>query len=370
MRIGVECTNLTRPRAGTGFYTYQLLRALAALEGDDEYTLLYNRPIDGLAMPSRLRHSLHGPRSTQAWAQLRLPFICQREKIDVLHSPGQGIPFFYEGRKILTIHDLSPMLFPATKELKSRFVWNCAAPLMAKRCDHVITVSHNTKRDVIDLLGIAEERVTTIYEAAGPEYYPEPDEERLARFRRDKALEPGYILAVGTLEPRKNYPFQFRMFKRWLERSGENATLVIVGKKGWVYDEIFQTFERLGLRKHVRFEGYIQSMDVMRLYYSAAEFCMMTPLYEGFWLPGLESLACGTPVLAPNHSSITEVVGDGGLLVDSWDEEEWLAGMDRLWKAPDRAELSARGAARAAKFSWEQAAKETLEVYRRVGAQS
>ena len=365
-RIGIESSILTRSRAGIGFYTDNLVRCLADLPGDEEYTLLYNRPIPQMDLPARMRHSLHGPRSTHLWAQTRLSSICRGEKIDLLHSPGQGIPLLYDGPSILTIHDLSPLLFPQQKDFTSRLIWNSLVPIMARRADHIITVSDNTKRDVIDLLGIAEHKITRIHEAAASSFYPEPDEERKTRFRRDKHLEPGYILAVGTLEPRKKYPFLFKLFAKWLEKSNPDATLVVVGKDGWLYDEIYETFESLNLQRHVRFEGYVADLDLMRMYYSVAQFSILTPQYEGFWLPGLESMACGTPVIAPNHSSITEVAGKAGLLIDTWDEDEWMAAMDRLWMTDEREEWSNKGIQRAKDFSWEQAAKETLDVYRSV----
>ncbi len=366
MRVGIEASTLTRPRAGIGFYTYNLLRELARLEGDEEYAMLYNRPVTGLDLPSRIRRVLNGPSSTHLWAQTRLPSICRKQGIDILHSPGQGIPLFYDGKTILTIHDLAPLIEPAHKDLVSRVIWNCFVPMMAQRANHIITVSDNSKRDVVGMLGIPEDRVTRIYEAAAPEYYPEPDEDRIERFLKDKQLEPGFILAVGTLEPRKQYPYLLELFARWLKRSKPDATLVIVGKKGWLYDEIFNTFDALNLRRNVRFESYVHDLDLMRLYYSAARFSILTPAYEGFWLPGLESLACGTPVIAPNHSSIPEIVGDAGLLMDSWDHDEWLDAMDRLWNDSDRESWVEKGVRYAQQFSWEKAARETLAVYRKV----
>ncbi len=366
MRVGVECSSLTRPKAGIGFYTFQLLRALSELDGGEEYSLLYNRPLPQLDLNSRMRRVYNGPASTHLWAQTRLSSICKNENINILHSPGQGIPLLYDGPAILTVHDLSPMLFPATKEWISRVIWTSIVPLMIKRCQHIITVSENTKRDVINLIGVDESKITTIHEAAGPEYYPVEDQERIRQFRRDKALEPGYILAVGTLEPRKNYPFLFRVFKRWLETSQSEATLVIVGQKGWLFDEIFETVEKLNLRRHVRFEGYVRDLDVMRLYYSAADFSILTPWYEGFWLPGLESMACGTPVIGPKHSSIAEIAGERGFLVDSWDEDAWIDVMNQLWQSPNRKMYAEQSLQWASRFSWKQAAVETLDVYRRV----
>ncbi|MFB3785428.1 MAG: glycosyltransferase family 4 protein [bacterium] len=366
MRIGFECTVLTRSIAGIGYYTHHLLQALARRPGEEEYVLFYNRPLQPMELPSRLRHVLTGPASTHLWVQTRLASLCRKQAIDLLHSPGQGLPFLFDKPRILTIHDLSPLMFPRQKDLSSRFVWTTLVPIMARQADHIITVSDHTRQDVTRLLGIPEHRVTRIHEAAAPEFYPEPDAERIRKFRRGKALETGYILAVGTLEPRKNYPFLLRVFAQWLERSRPDATLVIIGKKGWLYDEIFATLAALNLHRRVRFEGYVGGPGLMRLYYSAAEFSILTPFYEGFWLPGLESLACGTPVIAPGNSSIPEVIGEAGLLVDSWDMDAWAAAMDRLWMAPDRAIWARKGIERARRFSWDRAAEETLAVYHAV----
>lgn len=365
MRIGIECSTLTRSRAGIGFYTYHLACALGALEGDEEYSLLYNRPLPEMNFPVRLRHVLNGPSNTHLWAQTRLSSICRRECIDLLHSPGQGIPLLYDGACVFTVHDLSPMLYPEQKELTSRIIWNSLVPIMARKADHIITVSNNTKRDVMNLLGLPDCKITTVYEAAGPDYFPETDEEKIQRFRQENNLQQDFMIAVATLEPRKNLPFLFRVFARWLEQSKEDALLVIVGKKGWLYDEIFEAHATSGLGDRVRFVGYVEGMEAMRLYYAAAQFFILAPIYEGFWLPGLESLACGTPVIAPKRSSIPEVVADAGLLLDDFDEENWVAAINRMWKASDRADWSRKGIERAQQFSWEKAARETLEVYRR-----
>lgn len=368
--IGIEGAILTRSIAGIGFYTYNLTKALAQLDSDERYMLFYNRPLPSYKFPSRLRHCFAGPRSTHLWAQTRLPLLCNHHNIDLLHSPGQGIPLCFRGKKILTIHDLSPLLYPGQKELTSRLIWNLWVPQMARACDHIITVSNHTRRDVITLLGIEEKRITTVHEAAGEEYYPEPDTDALQRFLHQKALGDGYILAVGTLEPRKNYPFLFRAFARWLERESVNATLVIVGQKGWLYDDIFRSVHQLGLEKHVRFEGYVRDNDVMRKLYSGARFTCMAPVYEGFWLPGLESLACGTAVLASHTSSIPEIVGNAGTLIHGYDEDEWASAMHQQWTRPQSEQDRQQRLNHARSFSWKRAAVETRNVYRNVLEQS
>lgn len=367
MHIGLECTHLTRSLAGIGYYLYHIMHEIARLEGNEEYTLFYNRPLVDVKLPARMKHTLNPPRSTHLWAQTQLASLCKQHKIDLLHSPGQALPLWYNGKTILTVHDLSPLLFPKQKDWGSRFVWTQLVPRMAKRADHIITVSNHTKNDVLELLHIPEERITTIHEAAGDEYFPIEDQNEMDAFKNEKNLNRPFFLSVSTLEPRKNYPFLFKVFAQWIEQSKTDAQLVVIGKKGWYYDEIFSTVEDLNMQNHIRFEGYVAELDEMRYYYNAADALFMAPIYEGFWLPGLEALACGTPVIAPNHSSITEVVSGGGLLVDSWDMEEWIDALNRFWNNRDDHSWKQRGRAQAAKFSWEKAGKEHLEVYRKVG---
>lgn len=367
MHIGLECTHLTRSLAGIGYYLYHILNEIARLEGDEEYTLFYNRPLVDAPLPARMKHALNPPRSTHLWAQTRLASLCRQHKIDLLHSPGQALPLWYNGKTILTVHDLSPLLFPKQKDWGSRFVWTQLVPRMAKKADHIITVSNHTKQDVLHLLHIPEERITTIHEAAADEYYPIADQDEIEAFRQKHNLTRPFFLSVSTLEPRKNYPFLFRVFAEWLKQSGEDAQIVIIGKKGWYYDEIFSTVEKLNLQNHIRFEGYVADLNVMRYYYNAADALLMSPIYEGFWLPGLEALACGTPVIAPNHSSITEVIGGAGMLISSWDVDEWVSVIHQFWNTKDSADWRQRGIHQAAKFSWKRAAQQHLDVYRKAG---
>jgi glycosyltransferase involved in cell wall biosynthesis len=207
-----------------------------------------------------------------------------------------------------------------------------------------------------------------IHEAAGDEYFPIDDQNDMDAFKEKMKLERPFFLSVSTLEPRKNYPFLFKVFAQWLAQSKADAQMVVIGKKGWYYDEIFSTVEELKLQDHIRFEGYVAGLDELRYYYNAAEALFMAPIYEGFWLPGLEALACGTPVIAPNHSSITEVVSDGGLLIDSWELDEWVDALNCFWNSRDQENWKERGLAQAAKFSWKKAGEEHLKVYRKVGA--
>ncbi len=367
MHIGIESTHLTRSLAGIGYYLVHIIEEIAKLEGDEEYTLFYNRKLVDIPLPSRMKHALNGPRSTHLWAQTHLASLCRKHKIDLLHSPGQALPLWFSGKTILTVHDLSPLLFPKQKDWGSRFVWTQLVPRMAKKADHIITVSNHTKKDVLELLRIPEERITTIHEAAAEHYYPIEDQNDLQKFKDKHQLNRPFFLSVSTLEPRKNYPFLFKVFAAWLKQSGEDAQLVVIGKKGWYYDEIFSTVESMNLQNHVRFEGYVGSLDLMRYYYNAAESLLMAPIYEGFWLPGLESLACGTPVIAPNHSSITEVIQDGGILVDTWEHADWLSAIDHFWDTRTTIDWKQKGLNQAAKFSWKRAARQHLDVYRRVG---
>jgi glycosyltransferase involved in cell wall biosynthesis len=238
--------------------------------------------------------------------------------------------------------------------------------LSARRAARVIAVSAHTASDVVARLGVPPERVAVVPNAVGEEFRPEPDARVLAEFRAAKGLPERFVLFVGTLEPRKNVAGLLRAFARVAAAEPE-VPLVIAGGKGWLYDEIFALHKQLGLGDRVRFTGYAAAEELPRLYAAATVF-VYPSFYEGFGLPPLEAMACGTPVVASNASSLPEVVGEAGLTVDPRDEGALAAALLLLLRDPDRrAALRAAGLARAAGFSWARTVRETRAVYESAG---
>jgi glycosyltransferase involved in cell wall biosynthesis len=238
------------------------------------------------------------------------------------------------------------------------------------RADFVVADSENTRRDVIRLLGTPPERVAVVYGGVDPSFQPVSDPARLGALRERLGVgEAPFILAVGVIEPRKNLSQLFEAFERLRGRrevARKLVKLVVVGRRGWLWQDILARAERSPWRDEIIFPGFIPESELATLY-SAAAVLAFPSLYEGFGLPILEAMACGTPVVASNSSSLPEVVGKAGLQVDPNDADELAAALELvLLDEPLRAKLRERGLARAAEFNWPSAARSLVEVYRRV----
>jgi glycosyltransferase involved in cell wall biosynthesis len=227
----------------------------------------------------------------------------------------------------------------------------------------VIAVSEATKRDIVRLTGTPENKITVIYEAADSIYRPTDDPEALERVRAQYALPEQIILFVGTIQPRKNLPTLIRAFHGLVEKYKSEADLAIVGRKGWLYDDVYRLVEDLGLENRVRFLGRVPTDDLLFLY-NASKMLVLPSYYEGFGLPPLEAMACGVPVVVSDTSVMPEVVGDAALRVPHEDVEGFTVAMWRLLSDDAlRADMIAKGEKRVKCFSWERAARETLAVY-------
>lgn len=284
----------------------------------------------------------------------------EMDRLNILHLPVyfKDIPFLKKGKNIVTIHDIVPLFSPdmcmdGVSEYFNRLKSDSSG------FDMFIAVSANTKKDIINYLNIQEDKIRVIYEAPDERYRPIRD---LSGFRAKYGLNK-FVLFVGTLEPRKNIPNLIKAFAM-LKRT--DYQLVIAGKKGWKYADIFKLVEDRGLNDRIRFIGYIGDEELPELY-SAADLFVYPSLYEGFGLPPLEAMACGTPVIVSNRSSLPEVVGDAGILVDPEEIDDIAGAMERLLqKTSLREELSGRGLQQAGKFSWQRCARETMSLYKEI----
>jgi glycosyltransferase involved in cell wall biosynthesis len=283
--------------------------------------------------------------------------------LDLLHSPDFIPPAFGYRRSIITVHDLNFFHYPQFLTAESLRYYNGQIEWATRRADHIVADSHATKTDLVSMVGVPSDKVTVIHLAADPAYQPMPPEE-IRRVTAQHDLEPGYILFVGTLEPRKNVPGLLRAFRLLIDAKTTDTPLVLVGGKGWLYDEIFERTKTLHLTERVRFLHNVANTDLPALY-SAASVLVTPSFYEGFGLPPLEAMACGTPVVVSDRASLPEVVGKAGLLIDPDDDEDIAQAITRvLTDEPLRARMREDGLAQAACFSWEGTARETLAVYR------
>lgn len=280
-------------------------------------------------------------------------------------------------RTLLTVHDLSFVRDPESATPALRRYLNDVVPRSVIRAHHVLADSHATKNDLIELYSTAPDKVTVLYSGVDPRFTPEKqrgEEERIRR--RYKLGHQPFILGVGTLQPRKNYNRLISAFAQIADVSMRFAgrptihNLVIVGKQGWLFDSIIADAARLGIRTRVIFPGFVDEDDLPALY-RTAELFVFPSLYEGFGLPPLEAMACGTPVVTSNVSSLPEVVGDAGLTVDPTDIHALANAVSRaLQDAELRQQMIERGLAQAAGFSWLSAARQLRQIYEQVGAQA
>jgi len=354
--------------AGVHQYIHHLLRHLGQADGSLRYTVLLG---EGTLPPDIALTSLRSrwPTSRAAvrvlWEQLAQPWTLRRIGAHLVHGPAFVGPLLAPCPVVITIHDLSFIRFPTLFRPAKRLYLTVLTRFSARRARRLIAVSTHTAAETTRLLGVPSERIDVVYHGVDPVFHPLPADE-VAVFRQRRGLPERFVLCVGTLEPRKN---QTRLVEAFARIHDGQVKLVLVGGKGWLYDELFTRVEALGLSKEIIFPGYVMN-DELPLWYNAATILAYPSLYEGFGMPVLEAQACGTPVLTSNVSSLPEAAGDAASMVDPYDVEALAAELDRLLTDKLlRHELRKRGLAHASQFTWPLMAQETADVYRRALAE-
>jgi glycosyltransferase involved in cell wall biosynthesis len=377
VRIGIDYTAAVRQHAGIGRYTRNLIRALAELDRQNRYTLFVAGGWgegDGLG-PWPANFSLRSvPVSDRwlsiIWQRLRLPLPIQwvTGPLDLFHSPDFVLPPLGRTPAVLTVHDLSFLRVPECFVPGFREYLERAVSRAVGRARFILADSFSTRQDLIDLMGAQPERVTVLYPGVESRFAPIQDPAILDPVRARYDLPHHFVLGLGTLQPRKNFDGLVDAFGRLLAiRSDEpwpdGLHLVIAGGKGWMYEETIARVERLGLEKRIRFLGFVDDTDLPALYSLSAVFAFPS-WYEGFGVPILEAMACGTPVVAAKNSSLPEVVGDAGLLVSAADTEALAAALARLLSDRElRSQLVAAGQGQARRFTWDKAAHQLMGLY-------
>jgi len=366
MRIALDAIPLVAAKTGIGHYTDALARSLAGIHQDHQYLLL--SPFDfafhaGNGTPPNLSKLFFPVRSVfRKWWLAGLPAMLRISPLDVFHGTNYCIPVFSTCPTVVTIHDLSLFTQSHTHEDDNVKRGRRRMPLMARRATRIIAPSEFTKREIIAHLGIREDKIRVIFEAAREALKPLPAAECQPVFNKHQIRQP-YLLYVGTIEPRKNLLTLIRAFDELLRTTDHRPQLVMCGGKGWLCDEVFRLVEDLKLTDQVRFTGYVADEDLPALY-SGAEIFLYPSFYEGFGLPPLESMACGTPVITSNVSSLPEVVGQAGLMHNPDDWQSLTAQIASLLGDPNAHQHFKRaGLEQAARFSWDRAARETQAIY-------
>lgn len=357
MRIGIDASRaVVRPRTGTENYSYHLIREILARGRAHDYTLYFNQPPASGDFPtgSATERVMPFPR---LWTHLRLSAEMSTHPPDVLFVPSHVLPLMHPERSVATVHDLGYLYWPKAHPLARRWYLHLSTLFNARSSSRVIAVSQATADDLVRRYGISREKIAVIPEGCGPEYRP-PSAEAVAAVRSRYALPGRYVLAVGTIQPRKNLGRLVDAFRRVRQATGD-VMLVLAGKPGWGAAPILR---QIAGASSVRVLGYVPDRDLPALL-GGAEALAFPSLYEGFGLPALEAMACGTPVVCSNNSSLPEIVGDAGLLVQPTDADAIAGALILLLEdAALREELRRRGIERAASFSWTRCAAATLDL--------
>lgn len=371
MRIAIDLSPALHQKAGLGRYARTLAEHLVALDCGNEYVAFaYGRNArDRLPRSLQALSFANIPLDVRPWRMgvwlghaLGLSLDRVLPRVDIFHATEHLLPPLKNARTVFTLHDLIFQFFPEFHLPLNRWFLQNAMPHFLRRADAIIAVSECTKRDAVQLYGVPPEKIAVIHEGVDPALRPVTDPNLIAAARARYAQHQPFLLFLGTIEPRKNIPALVDALQI-LRARGFPHRLLIAGRRGWLYQGVFEHVRQVGMEGEVDFLDYVPDEDLPALF-AACEAFVFPSLYEGFGLPPLEAMACGAPVVCSNTSSLPEVVGEAALCVNPRDAGEMAAAVERvIHDARLRDELRAKGLVQAARFSWERAARDTLQVY-------
>ncbi|RUA17096.1 MAG: glycosyltransferase family 1 protein [Clostridia bacterium] len=374
MKIAIDYTPAALQGAGIGRYTRGLVNALVPLLAPEDRLLLLiprgQTPFAHTNWPDQVRlHRLplNDYLQTVFWHRLNTPFYVEWliGKVDIFHAPNFLLPPTRKAKTLLTIHDLAYTLKPQYAYPPLRQFLEKVVPRSIRRADHVLADSESSRQDAIRLFGLKPGQVTVVGAGVEPRFHPMSSKET-EHVRIKYGLEWPFVLSVSTLEPRKNFDGLIRAFSQARQKASLPHHLVIAGGKGWLYDDIFAAVEEEHVQGLVHFLGFVPDEDLPALY-NLADLFAFPSHYEGFGLPLLEAMACGTPSLATDTSSLPEIAGDAAYLVPSDDQEALVTGLAHLLTdAGARATLAARGPEQAGHFTWDAAARQLHSIYQQL----
>lgn len=380
MRIAIDYSAAVNQHAGIGRLVRNQVLALAEVDHDNDYRLVYARPNRDTVpqFPRAVNFSRREVGIRERWltilwhrAKLPLPADWLSGPVDLFHCPDFVLPPLRRARGVLTVHDLAFLMRPDCADHRLRAYLEEVVPRSIRRADFIIADSENTRNDLVVLLGAQPASIAVVPGGVEDRFEPITDAEQLRRARRKVGLrdEP-FILAIGVIEPRKNLNRLMDAFRALKQRNDvpSDLKLVMAGGKGWLFDDIFEHHAASPIRDHILMPGFVPD-ELLPALYSAADVFAFPSLYEGFGLPILEAMACGTPVVASRSSCLPEVADGAALLVDPNNVDGLIAALELALVDSDlRARLIKQGRQRAREYSWRRAAEQLLGVYRRVAA--
>lgn len=367
MRIAIDAHSVGTGLGGNESYATNLVEALAEIDTVNHYTLYVTRREAlerfGNRWPNfSVRATL--PHTPLIRIPLTLSAELRRHPVDVLHVQFTAPPFA-PCPVVVSIHDLSFEHLPQTFKKRSRTQLRLTVRRSARKASQVVALSEHARSDILDTYGLEPEKVSVIPLAPPPHFGPVTDQGELQRVRQTYDIDSDYILSVGSIQPRKNLSRLIAAYSslRRARPEGKLPKLVLVGKCAWLYDELLRTIKELEVCNSVILTGYVPEADLPALYSGAL--CFVYPSYfEGFGLPPLEAMKCGAAVIVGNRTSLPEVVGDAGLMVDPFDVDDIAMAIEKVISDSNlRSQLRVKGLERAQLFDWRETARQTLAVY-------
>ncbi len=368
VRVGINASKAFDVHTGVGRYTANMCRFISKTGNNKDYYFYTPGRMCNTVMADMEVTHLEKPVVTKQnnilrilWEQIVLPICSRKDRLDLFHYTDHALSLlFRKGPIIITVHDIAYLRLPNLLNTSRRIYKKYILQASIKKASIIVVVSYATKKDIIKYFGIREEKIKVIYLGVESRFRPINNVEE---FRLKNNLPSKMVLNVGTLEPRKNVVSLIKAFKKLREKGFKDYKLVIAGGKGWLYEEIFKEVSHSDLKQEVLFLGVVRDDDLPMLY-NCADIFVYPTLYEGFGLPPLEAMACGIPVVTSNTSSLPEVVGDAGIMVNPTDINSLCDSMYSLLKEKKlRLRMRNMGLERSKLFSWDKAAEKMLKVY-------
>lgn len=363
--MGLNISDILGSPAGIGRYTNNLVTNLLKIDKDNNYFLFSQK-----RLPERLRYKFSVYKNyhliesnnpiTQLWLQSVIPYLLKKYQIDIFHS-SNSTNFIGNVKRIVTIHDVIYKRYPQYFTKKTIVNLQIALWMVRKKAHHVIANSEATRNDIIKFLKIPESKIKVIYLGVDDNFKIIKNEDLLNRIGKKYGLIKKFILSIGTLEPRKNILTILRAFYKTKARN--DYKLVLVGKRGWFFKEIFRLINQLKMEQDVKYLGYIDDVE-LPLILNLASLFVYIPFFEGFGLPVLEVMKCGVPVITSNVSSIPEIINGAGILVSPTNIDELAQKIDLVLEDKKlQQNMISKGLKQVQKYSWEKAANETMELF-------
>lgn len=370
MKIGIDSRGAILYRGtGIGTYTYQLIKNLNLIDKKNNYRFFW--PGDEFKdldiSNDELFQSIESKKD-KFWEEVHVPSRVEQEKIDIFHVPqnGIGLPKTKGCLQVATVHDLIPYIYPETSSSGYLKVFLKEMPRIMEQSDMIITVSEYSKKDIQRYFNLPDEKITVIYEAPESIYQPIEKDKAKEFVQQTYGIKSRYVLYIGGLSHRKNIKSLILAFWNILKDIPEDYKLVIVGKRERSFKKLSDLISTLNLEDKIIFTDFVK-VPCMPYLYSAADLFVYPSLYEGFGLPPLEAMACGTPVITSNLTSIPEVTNNAAMLINPNDHVSLASAMEKALNSPKQLEqMSIDGLKQASKFSWESCARETLGVYEKL----